>query len=688
VRFNNSTFRSGPNQYLAFVEPSQADRIEAVLGPTSAQYGSDSLGGTLQVFTPWIRDGERGEWNVHAASADLSAATDAKVTLGGPRVSLLAGVSGRKHNDLRAGGGADSRHALRRFLGLTPEQIRGVTGSRQQDTAFTQYGLHAKALARLGARQWLSGWYQHARQDGVRNSKDLWGGLGRLQSALAPQGLDFGYLRWERLSLGVLDSVNATFSVNSQRDGTVRQGLRLADALIVDANRVDAYGWSGQAASRWTSRHQLVFGGEYYLERIAAERVQAGRAVRPLYPDDSRYGTGGVFVQDRAQVGPVRLQGGLRFTRAGYRTSDDARFGIASSRQAFSDMTFNASALWQIAPWLGWQTTVGRGFRAPNANDLGAVGLNDLGYEVPASLAVPAGALLGASAGEGATSLGRAVAGLQPERLFNYETGLRVTARRFEWRTQLFLADLYDPIVRRTLLFNAASVPREVAGLAVTPIAPTAAQRAQGVVTVASAIDPRALKAFVNDGRARYYGIESNSRLQLTARWQLETAYAFLVGRDLLPNRNIRRLPPQQGLVRLRYTRSRWWMAAWSEANGAQRRLSGGDIDDERIGASRSRADIEAFWNGARLGGVSPTGETLAQVQNRVLPGVASGGRVPMYASTGGWATLNVAWGFSLTDRVSVTAGLANALDRNYRVHGSGIDAPGTNASVSLRYRF
>jgi len=690
VRFNNSTFRSGPNQYLAFIEPSQAERIEAVLGPTSAQYGSDALGGTIQLFTPGVRafDGLHGEWRTFASSADLAAGTSAQATLGGPRLSLLAGFAGRKHNDLRAGGGTDSRHALRRFLNLTPAQIRAVTGTRQQDTAFTQHGAHAKLLARLSATQLLSAWYQHSRMNDVRNSKDLWGGLGRLQSALTPQGLDLGYLRWERVAAGPLDSLSATFSVNSQRDGSIRQGLRASDRVTLDQQQVDSYGWTGQALFRETRRQQLAGGAELYHERIAARRVDGGRPARPLYPDNSRYRTAGLWLQNRADLLPGRLwaTGALRYTHAGYRTREDAAFGVAASSQQFQDVTFQTSLGWRVAGPLTWHVLAGRGFRAPNANDLGAVGLNDLGYEIPASQAT--GALLGNSAGEGALSLGRPAGQLAPERLFNYETGFRLRTARADFRAQAFLADLHDPIVRRTLLFPLGSLPSVLGGLAVTPIAPTAAQLAQSVGTVATAVDPRALKAFVNDGRARYSGLETSGRWQASPHWTLSAAYAFLAGRDMKPNRHIRRLPPQQGSARLRHSRSRWWWEGWMEASGAQSRLSGGDIDDERIGASRSRADIEAFFLGARLGGVSPTGETLAEIQNRVLPGASATQRVALYTRTNGWLTLNTAAGFSLTEQLTLQTAVTNLADRNYRLHGSGIDSPGINALVSLAWRF
>jgi outer membrane cobalamin receptor len=61
VRFNNSTFRYGPNQYLNTIEPSMVDRVEIVRGPGSVMYGSDALGGVINIITkkPSVEDNRK-----------------------------------------------------------------------------------------------------------------------------------------------------------------------------------------------------------------------------------------------------------------------------------------------------------------------------------------------------------------------------------------------------------------------------------------------------------------------------------------------------------------------------------------------------------------------------------------------------------------------------------------------------
>ena len=721
IRFNNSTFRSGPNQYLAFLEPSQAQRVEALLGPAGAQYGSDSLGGTIHVVMPQPPFASQGGWETHGdfalsgATADLAPAANARVSVGTGRAALSAAASGRHHNDLRAGGGADSRNVFRRLFGLDGGRIHELLGSRQQDTGFRQYGLQARLAARLRPDQLLSLSYQRGGQDNVRGYKDLLGGLGRMQSAFDPQELNWFSARCEKIGLGALDSLSGAFSVNSQSDGGVRQNLKATDAVTRDYSRVDVYGYTLQAATHFGSRSLASFGGDLYDERIRSRRSVENpvtgdtAAVRPLYPDSSRYQTLGLFGQSTVDLAGRRLQAGLggRLTAVRYVTREAERFGVPESSQWFRDLTFHTSLRWQAAGWLGFHAVASRGFRAPNLNDLGAIGLNDLGYEIPAAEAIPAGALLATDAGESALSKGTKLGRLRPESLFNYEFGVRFTARRLYARVQAFNTELRDPIVRRTLLFPAGNAPSRIAGLSVTVIAPDPAQRRQGVAAVAPPMDPRALKAFVNDGRSRYYGIESLARWAFSTRWSAEANYSFLAGRDLDPGRNARRLPPQAGSAALRYAPSgrRPWFEVSLSASGAQERLSGGDLDDERIGASRRRRDIADFFNGSRVAPLldasgrvfQPTGETLLQIQDRVLPlgatinGVRVTGdatRVPLYTSTAGWAALNLRTGVPLGERWQAMAALENLLDHNYRTHGSGMDAPGITAYLGLRLLF
>ena len=729
IRYNNSIFRSGPNQYLAFIEPSQVRRVEAVLGPTGTQYGSDSLGGTINNLTASAPFGNtsdneyHGEIRVGGSSADMSGNGGAKFSVANRNFSWLVGASARRLNDVRAGGGKDSRNILRRFLDLPADDIQGLIGNRLQDTGFSHYGANTKLILSPSPDQNLTLSYQANNMDGVRQYRNLWGGRGRLQTANEPETLQFFYGRYERFSLGSLDSLSATFSVNSQRDGSTTQREDFTDTITTERNDVDVFGYSTQARTHFSTNQVFVFGGDVYNERIRAERFDTnpitGDAVqkRSLYPNGSRYTTYGLFAEDTMRLAGDRFRVvlGGRFTNVRVNTfADRDAFGVIDSSRSFSDLTFNTAFTWNMSEAWRVSLLVGRGFRAPNLNDLGAIGLNSLGYEIPASEAEQFDAMIGSSGGENAVSTGAEVDALEAESLYSYELGLTYDGDRFYGRVQVFNSDIYNPIVRRTLLFPIDNRPAELGGERTVAIDPTPEQLAQGLAPVATELDPLAVKAFVNDGRSRYYGFESTFEARPSSGWTIAGNYSFMVGRELDPNRNARRLVPQNGSLRLRHSHSgRYWMEFATRFAGPQKRLSAGDLTDARIGAARSRRDIATIFNGGMLsrwidaGGdlamgtdddvFRPTGEALAEIQDRVLPlgamlnGVTVTGdrtRVPMFTRSDGWISADLIGSVQLSENTTLNLGITNMFDTNYRSHGTGIDSPGFSGFVGLRFGF
>ncbi len=51
IRMNNATFRSGPNQYFNTIDPGMVDHIEVIRGPQTVLWGSDAIGGVINVVT-------------------------------------------------------------------------------------------------------------------------------------------------------------------------------------------------------------------------------------------------------------------------------------------------------------------------------------------------------------------------------------------------------------------------------------------------------------------------------------------------------------------------------------------------------------------------------------------------------------------------------------------------------------
>ena len=60
IRLNNSAFREGPNQYWNTVDPYSLQSIEVLKGTAAVPYGSDAIGGVVNVITDIADAGDAG----------------------------------------------------------------------------------------------------------------------------------------------------------------------------------------------------------------------------------------------------------------------------------------------------------------------------------------------------------------------------------------------------------------------------------------------------------------------------------------------------------------------------------------------------------------------------------------------------------------------------------------------------
>ena len=114
VRFNNSTFRYGPNQYLNTIEPSMVDRVEIVRGPGSVMYGSDALGGVINIITkkPSVEDNRKAYSSLKSRFGSQDKSFFNRLDAGGGTgvVRWKGGVTTKKFQDLRGGQGIGTQH--------------------------------------------------------------------------------------------------------------------------------------------------------------------------------------------------------------------------------------------------------------------------------------------------------------------------------------------------------------------------------------------------------------------------------------------------------------------------------------------------------------------------------------------------------------------------------------------------
>jgi hemoglobin/transferrin/lactoferrin receptor protein len=349
-------------------------------------------------------------------------------------------------------------------------------------------------------------------------------------------------------------------------------------------------------------------------------------------------------------------------------------------------------------PWT-IMLSISRGFRAPHMTDLGTLGLTGSGFEVAAPDVASFNGFVGTTADANAVSTGDPVEQLGPETSVQYEAS--VGYRHRIWRTDftIFVNNIHGNIQKQALILPAGAVGQSLGGQPIT------SQNANGAVFVPLSTIPVLVRA--NFDEARVWGIEHSAQARLGSQVTLNTAFTYLHARDTttdLPPNIEGGTPAPVGYVTVRWTSKsvRWWVEPYSGFAWKQSNLSTLDLGDRRTGSGRSRASIQAFFNnGARARGwIGPgadnapgtaddvliaTGETLAQVQNRVLGvGVNSSS---LFTAVPAYAMIGVRAGFRVRPH-EIVVDAENITDENYRGISWGVDAPGFGVAVKYIVRF
>jgi hemoglobin/transferrin/lactoferrin receptor protein len=427
----------------------------------------------------------------------------------------------------------------------------------------------------------------------------------------------------------------------------------------------------------------------------------------------------GFFAQDAFTAIPdrLRISGAVRYSVASYKSraansdpgpngqplfpDDSARFDAFSGR---------IGAVLRLGKGFDLAGKYTRGFRAPNTTDLGILGLVGTGFEVDAKTAMSRGGFVGTTAGGDAVSTGLPVTPLGPENSDSFDLSLRYTSRRLNFDLTGFTNKLNDVYFDQALVLPPGAVGTFLGSDQIT------AQNANGLVFVAAAPTSPVLVR-VNFDPVRFNGVEFDGRLRINDQFSATSNATYIRAysiRNGLPPNIEGGIPNPTAFFSLRYQpRSNFYIEAYSTLTGRQNRLSSLDLSDRRTGGARSRANIQNFFRrgacvrglttpgvtgcGSAGGTLISTGETLAQVQNRLLPigAVINGVRVanndtlvPTHIAVAGYGLFGIRGSYRFGERTEIYFDFENIFDKSYRGISWGIDGAGRGVTVQYRYRF
>ncbi|HEY1120184.1 MAG TPA: TonB-dependent receptor [Haloferula sp.] len=513
VRINNGALFSGPNGFFNQFPVGAVDRMEVVLGSGSVQYGSDAIGGVVNVFSK------------PALFSD-------EPLIGGSVYARYGTNNGENTQTIDFYGG-NSKFAF--SGGITRQEVSDYHGPHfgaASPSGFDAIGGYANFAWRPTLDQELHiGWIYNDRED-----VDSY-----VQSKLNASGVPRIYGPSERRGIGKIDytlSKLGNWSDELKFYGYYHFYDALRDRRVENATTFsttrrdqdqDVWGIGVQNSKEWGDV-RLITGMDYrdedlssrqglYTYRKATDTMTfsepAGNTPDGTYdvfdtfatlnwkPTEKWLLTGGLrYENSHIDSDPVALD---VIPNAGYTIND------LMLDKSWDSVTWNIGSIYDFTPEFSWAANVGSGFRAPTYSDVLSAGTPVFSSRI-ASVPAP---------------------DVDPERSITVETGPRYQSECFSASLTGYYTHLSDVV---------GSIE-------------------SGTVTIPGQGTFIASKN-ANIGRGYVAGVETAVAWRFAEGWTAFGNGTYLRGEDTTANDPYRFIPPLNGTVGIRYESpsGKWWV--------------------------------------------------------------------------------------------------------------------------------
>ncbi len=511
LRINNGALFSGPNGYFNEFPMGAVDRMEVVRGPGSVQYGSDAIGGVVNIIS---KHGESAPGTPHwggevygrYGSVNTEKSETGDVWAWVSRFSFAAGVTGQHVGDYAAPG-----------LGHIPNTNLASEGGYFDTT----WRVHGKQMLRLN-------WIENRRDDVVSYSQSKLnpGGIPRIITPYEERGV--GRLVYEAPNLGAWSRDLRLYTYfehfRTPRDTVVESAASFATTHAVTSQHVAGGGAQNETAI-WKS--VLVYGLDYRSEDLFSMKQlytapKVGGAIGPnaalTIPNGNvppgSYNVFDAFLLSRWRFGKLVISAGARTESIHLRSYPRPQDALTpftvqdlSMDKRWNPLTASAGAVYGIGRDFSLFANVASGFRAPTFSDALSTGVPVFASGI-ASVPSP---------------------NVQPERSLTYEGGARWNSRRFSATATVYSLQLQDVVTAVTT--GTINIP--------------------GIGVVAA-------RSNTNSGSGYVRGFETAAAFRINSKWTLLGNFTTTRGQNTFLNVPLRFIPPSNGLLAI----------VWQSGNG------------------------------------------------------------------------------------------------------------------------